>query len=92
MPSNVRYVINNYYADILSCIYNDNSVDGDQYLGFRAGTQVLELSRSSNLPLSEACRQVGEESHVNPKTIRTAVYRLLSPRNKATATSLLRVA
>jgi hypothetical protein len=35
MSINVRYVmLNNYYADILSCIYNDNSVDGGPIFKF----------------------------------------------------------
>jgi hypothetical protein len=56
----------------------------DQY----GNTSYRELSRSSSLPLPETCRQVGEESHANPKTIRTAVSRLLRPRNNnGTATS-----
>jgi hypothetical protein len=36
MSINVRHVRNNDDADILSCSYNDNSVDRDQYLGCRA--------------------------------------------------------
>jgi hypothetical protein len=36
----------------LSCIYNDNSVDGDQYLGFRAGnTSYQTISKQQFIPL-----------------------------------------